>query len=253
MTDSKTKIKKRLLNGGIEAADFEAAQLCTLPDGELEAAVEKRLSGVPLQYILGEWEFFGLKFYVGDGVLIPRPDTEILVEEALSFLKCHPNAAVADLCSGSGCVAIAIAKNSDARVTAVEKYPAAFGYLLKNAELNSADIKTVNADVLENIDGIFDLIVSNPPYIRSGELDNLSREVKCEPQTALDGGDDGLVFYRRISALAKDALSVGGCIMFEIGYDQKAEVTKILENGGYKNITCRKDYSGNDRVVTAWK
>ena len=168
--------------------------------------LNRRINGEPLQYILGEWEFMGLPFKVGRGVLIPRPETEILVEFAIDFLKKKNAPVVFDLCSGSGCIAISVAKFcSDATVYAVEKSDIAFEYLEKNISLNGVNnVKAVKGDIFDKelLSGISpDLILSNPPYIRSNEIEGLQEEVKREPAMALDGGEDGYIFYR---SLAKD-------------------------------------------------
>ncbi len=251
-----------LKNGGIEFAEFEARQLVDEFFGGsggskqvLQEAVKRRLNHEPLQYIIGQWEFYGLPFFVGEGVLIPRPDTEILVDEALKFLRGRPAPTVADLCSGSGCIAVSVAKNApDASVTAVEKFPAAFGYLKKNAELNGVSINCVLGDAFANPFGEnfsrFDLLLSNPPYIPRGVLPSLQPEVQREPQTALDGGEDGLDFLRALAETAPHILKNGGKIMVEIGYDQKLPVTEIFSANGFSNIKCIKDFSGNDRVVS---
>ncbi len=251
MQNKKEDIRRRLQAAGIEAAAFEAAQLISLQDNEIETAVQRRISGEPLQYILGEWEFFGLPFLVGEGVLIPRPDTEILVEKALEFLKDKPSAKVLDLCAGSGCISVAVAKNSNCEVTAVELSCTAYSYLQKNIEYNNAKVTAINADILKGVKGQFDLILSNPPYIRTKELDSLSVEVQKEPRLALDGGEDGLNFYRNIAEIYKSNLAPNGKLMLEIGYDQRKSVTSILEEAGYKNIVCYKDYGGNNRVILA--
>ena len=160
----------------------------------------RRLEGEPLQYILGEWEFFSLPFKVGPGVLIPRPDTECLVEQALGYIKDNPAQRIIDLCSGSGAVAVAIAYNAPlCRVTALEKEPEAFGYLERNIRRNQTDnVDAVCADLFDGpcALGLFDLIVSNPPYIRSEEIGLLEPQVRREPRAALDGGEDGLTFYQ---------------------------------------------------------
>lgn len=253
MQRKREQIARRLRAAGIEAAAFEAAQLAALPDAALPAAVEKRIAGYPLQYILGEWEFYGLPFLVGEGVLIPRPDTEILVEQALRFLKDRPAARVLELCAGSGCISVAVAKHTDATVTAMEKFPQAFGYLQKNIALNRVSVQAVQADLFDGFGGTFDLILANPPYIRTEALSALSREVRQEPPSALDGGADGLRFYRAIAGIYKENLAAGGRLLLEIGYDQRADVTAILVQAGYKNIACFRDYGGNDRVLSAEK
>ena len=237
------------------------------PDADrLMSAAEKRCSGIPLQYILGKWEFFGRTFFVGDGVLIPRPDTEILVEKVIEHFagQKNPSPEICDLCSGSGCIAVTLKKElPGAAVHAVELSSDAMPYLIKNIRHNEADVKIIKGDVtdgrlLENfldpddfgeyrkIDGI----VSNPPYLTDKELNELSREVKHEPGLALRGGADGLKFYRIISALWKEILKDGGLIAFEIGFEQGEAVKDILKKSGYKNIAVHKDLAGRDRVVT---
>ena len=182
--------------------------------------VERRSNGEPLQYILGKWEFMGLPFYVGEGVLIPRPETEMLVEFALDFLKDKKNPVVIDLCSGSGCIAISVAKHlPNAKVYAVEKSDLAFPYLKKNIWLNCVfNVSAVHGDIFDSTllsDIKPDLILSNPPYIRSPEIASLQSEVRNEPSMALDGGEDGLIFYREIANGWLDRLGTGGAIAVE--------------------------------------
>ncbi len=240
------------------------------PDADrLMEAAEKRCSGNPLQYILGNWEFYGRTFCVGEGVLIPRPDTEVLVEKVLEHFKNAGNYSpeICDLCSGTGCIAVTLKKElPKATVHAVEFSSDAMPYLIKNIGMNDADVKIIKGDVtdgrlLENFadpDDIgeyrkIDCIVSNPPYLTDKEMDEISREVKHEPELALRGGTDGLKFYRIISCLWKEILKDGGLLAFEIGWEQGAAVKDIMENNGYKNVTVHKDYAGNDRVVTGVK
>ncbi len=214
--------------------------------------INRRLSGEPLQYILGSWEFYSLPFKVGKGVLIPRADTEILVDCGLEFLKNKKNPDVIDLCSGSGCIAVAIAsERHDSSVTAVELSDSAYGYLKENIKLNNvSNIKPIKADVLLGGRDFcqYDLIVSNPPYIKTEEIDTLCAEVKNEPKKALDGGQDGLVFYRAICKLWLNNLKPDGSLMVEIGYDQKEEVSGIFSQY-FKNVNCVSDLCGNNRVV----
>ena len=236
---------------------------------KLLSAAEKRCSGYPLQYILGKWEFFGRPFYVGEGVLIPRPDTEVLIEKVLEHFAAEKNDSpeICDLCSGSGCIAITLKKElPKAVVYAAELSSEAMPYLIKNISLNglnSSDIKIIKGDVTDDkiIDNFSDpddigeyrkvnAIISNPPYLTDNEMKELSREVKKEPELALKGGKDGLFFYRIISEKWKKILADGGLLAFEIGFEQGKEVSEILEKEGYKNITVHKDYCGNDRVVT---
>lgn len=227
-----------------------------LYSGEIDKAklseiIEKRRDRIPLQYILGKWWFFSSEFLVGEGVLIPRQDTEHLVETALELIKNKEKPSVLDLCSGSGCIAISIAKERpDIAVTAVEKYEDAYGFLLKNIELNKTDnVTPIKADVLENCFGSFDLIVSNPPYIPRRDNEILSEEVKKEPHTALFGGEDGLLFYREITKLWENALKPDGRLAFEVGLGQAEAVEQILKDQGFNDITVINDLSGIQRVV----
>lgn len=265
MKDSlESRIADRLATAGIGSAEFEAGQIVSavLPlgdgaDAAAEEMLQKRLSGQPLQYILGEWEFFGLPFKVGPGVLIPRPDTELAVETALKLLKETKDPKVLDVCAGSGCIGIALAVHGGAEVTFLEKSREAIGFLQKNLELNSVKGEITRLDVLQSPDfgteDTVDLIVSNPPYIKSEVIPSLSPEVRCEPKMALDGGEDGLIFYREIAKKAKTALKVKGHLVFEIGFDQADEVTAILKAEGFENIETIKDYGGNNRVVCGIK
>lgn len=235
----------------------------------LMSAAEKRCIGKPLQYILGRWEFFGRTFYVGEGVLIPRPDTEVLVEKVLEHFKSRGNFSpeICDLCSGSGCIAITLKKElPKATVHAVELSSEAMPYLIKNIRLNEADVKIIKGDVTDSLlienfadqNDIgeyrkIDAIVSNPPYLTDREMEELSKEVKCEPELALRGGADGLKFYRIIACLWREILMDGGLIAFEIGWEQGETVRDILEKSGYENVSVHKDYAGNDRVVMGTK
>lgn len=221
--------------------------------------LNKRKDGIPLQYILGVWEFMGREFSVGSGVLIPRDDTTVLVQESYKYASKIANPKIIDLCSGTGCIAITLDKNlkNSSEVYGVEKSEKAFRYLKQNAELHESKIKCINADIFEIYsnfrDNFFDMIVSNPPYIKSGDIINLQKEVKKEPLMALDGGEDGLDFYRKISDLWSPKLKAGGMIAFEIGIGQSSQVSEILTNHDFKNIQVIKDISGIDRVVTGIK
>ena len=219
--------------------------------------VERRSNGEPLQYILGKWEFMGLPFYVGEGVLIPRPETEMLVEYALDFLKDKKNPVVIDLCSGSGCIAISVAKHLPyAKVYAVEKSDLAFPYLKKNIWLNCVfNVSAVHGDIFDRTllsDIKPDLILSNPPYIRSPEIASLQSEVRNEPSMALDGGEDGLVFYREIANGWLDRLGTGGAIAVECAEDQTEDIIRMFsEKTQYAEAF--NDLSGLPRTVTAIK
>ena len=197
-----------------------------------EQMAARRLAGYPLQYLLGEWEFFGLPFYVGEGVLIPRADTEVLVETALELCDGMFSPVICDLCSGTGCIPIALSKNlpSQASLTAVELSEQALSYLYRNKE--------------------FDLITANPPYISRQEMESLQPEVRCEPQMALLAPEEGLAFYRVLSDRCRSFLRPGGWLVFEIGYRQGEAVSALLQQNGYSDIRLIADYNGNDRVVT---
>ena len=217
-------------------------------------SMAKRLSeGEPLQYILGSWEFYGCPFYVGEGVLIPRGDTELLVELSLDFLKNRENPRIADLCAGTGCIGIAIAKeNKNVSVTSVELYPAALDFLQRNIKLNEAEdrVKVLNADVLKPLClKNLDMIVSNPPYIREDERDGLDIEVKKEPDTALFAPDRGLLFYKELVKRGKESLKKGGALLVETGYTQREEVTEIFKAAGYEKVEAFNDLAGNHRAV----
>ena len=267
------KIEKRFVEAGVDSPAFEASVLMedllelprnpemVIPEKELDfeqeekifAAAEKRISGYPLQYLIGNWEFFGRKFFVGEGVLIPRPETELLCETVLKYFSRSLPPKVVDLCSGSGCIAITIAKElSGAEVTAIELYDVAFEHLERNNAFHGNCVKAIKADALVPF-GKFDCIVSNPPYIDENEMKELQTEVTFEPETALFGGRDGLDFYRAISKNWFEHLNEGGLIAFEIGDTQGEAVMSILLENGYKNAAVRKDYEGRDRVVTAVK
>ncbi len=248
-------VTRALAAAGREAAAFEARQLVESfnSDERLNAAVRRLLSGEPLQYILGEWEFWGLPFKVGEGVLIPQPDTEILVERSLELIGSLASPRVLDLCSGSGCVAVSIAKERpDASVTAVELYDRAFGFLEENIALNGVKVSARRADVLQKPEGFgeFDLIVSNPPYITADEMKTLPAEVLREPHEALLGGADGLTFYRAIAENWLPLLGNGGAFAVEIGCSQAKGVSDIF--AAFSPQTDR-DYSGLDRVVYGFK
>jgi release factor glutamine methyltransferase len=237
--------KAQLMAENITADDKKGAEFLTL--------LGRRLSGEPLQYILGEWEFYGYKFKVGKGVLIPRDDTEVLLRLSLDFLKDKQNARVLDLCSGSGALAVAIAKETDAEVYALEKSAEALPYLCENININKANIEVVAGDVFycadEFMDKSFDLIISNPPYIITDEIDTLQKEISFEPKTALDGGADGLKFYRGIIKDYTSKLKSGGMIAFEIGEGQFEDVKTLMENADVKNIDYKLDLGGIQRVV----
>ncbi|MBI4824933.1 MAG: peptide chain release factor N(5)-glutamine methyltransferase [Nitrospirae bacterium] len=216
----------------------------------------------PLQYILGSEEFLGLKISVGEGVLIPRPETELLAEEAIKRLHASQSAverkrpAVLDLCTGSGCIALAIAKEfKDADVCGVDISDKAIAYAKKNADINGVkNVSFLQGDLFMPIkEGrYFDLIISNPPYIKTGDIEGLQPEIRdWEPLSALDGGEDGLGFYKKIIPAARDFLNDNGMLMFELGDGCADEVVSLMKGSGYINIETIKDYSGIERIVSA--
>ncbi len=233
-------------------------------EGEYRTLLDKRASRIPLQQLTGTQEFMGLSFEVNEHVLIPRQDTEILVEEVLKELQ--DGMSVVDMCTGSGCIlisllyytngcrgvgvdisakALAVARENAKRIFCEERLP-----LLPDTEANQADITFVEGDLFTGVTGRYDFIVSNPPYIKSGDIQTLMPEVRAhEPSLALDGGKDGLLFYRRIVEEGKAHLNRGGRLYFEIGYDQAEEVCAFMRHAGFEYIEVIKDYAGLDRVV----
>lgn len=215
---------------------------------QYQLLIKKRAERVPLQYITGEQEFMGLTFTVNSSVLIPRQDTETLVEEALKAAK--PGMNILDMCTGSGCVLISILKNVDAKGIGYDISKQALNVAKENAKRNHVVCEFERSDLFENVDGTYDIIVSNPPYIPTEVIHTLMPEVKeFEPMEALDGMEDGLHFYRRIVREAKEHLAKGGYLMLEIGHDQGASVSEMLEYGGYTEVRVIKDLARNDRVV----
>lgn len=228
--------------------------LTPVQQNKLTAILRQREIHYPLQYILGRWDFYGLPFFVGPGVLIPRADTETLVEKALELIKDIKEPLVLDLCTGSGCIAVSVAKNRpDSRVTAVERYDVALSYAKKNVKLNGADnVELIEGDVLESAaaDKRFDIILSNPPYLSEEEMKHLQPEVTFEPETALIGGKDGLLFYKAIIKNYKNSLKKGGIIAFEIGATKAQDkLPELLAAEGFKNIETALDIEGRQRVV----
>lgn len=269
------EICQKLRESGIDNYGYDAAVLIEELEGtdvatlrgdpnrdycseKLMDAIDKRCKHYPLQYIIGEWEFFGKKFEVSESCLIPRADTETLVETAIKLLP--RNAYFADLCTGSGCIAIAtLANRPDCRAYAAELYEETLRIAEKNAKKNQVDgrLEFGIADVLcpDCLDGVckegnerFDAILSNPPYIPSQDIDSLADEVRFEPRAALDGGGDGLIFYRTITSYSKKYLKEGGIVIFEIGYDQADSLRKIAEENQFSCEIIR-DLGQRDRVA----
>ena len=227
-------------------AEIEAKFLLEASADEawLRAAVARRLKGEPLQYILGEWEFMGLPFFVGPGALIPRQDTETLCEAALGWLKTRPGASVLDLCCGSGCIGVSLGKLGGAKVTFADVSPEALALARRNADRNGVDGAFCESDLFANLPGAYDLIACNPPYLTAAEMASCQKELTYEPALALFGGEDGLNFYRRLAAEWEKHLVPGGLLLMEIGHTQGKAVQELFP--GAKII---KDICGLDRVV----
>lgn len=239
-----------LINGDLEAD----------PRGEAEflKAVAKRKENYPLQYLLGYWYFAGMKLSVMEGVLIPREDTECLVSAAVRYIG-TANMEGVDLCAGTGAVALAVAQEcTKAKITAVELFDVPLQCLSMNTEryglgrVHPKRLDVLQVDAVHGFDKL-DFILSNPPYIESGEIDLLQPEVRLEPRTALDGGKDGLEFYRCIVKGWKSALKTGGLLAFEIGEAQGGAVERLMAENGFVQIATEKDFSGLDRVVSGIK
>ena len=214
-----------------------------------EEITSERIKGRPLQYIFGKWEFYGYEFFVGEGVLIPRPETELLVDIAVKNL--NRDSIMLDLCSGTGCIPVACTKETGCKAYAVELYDKAFSYLEKNIARNNARVTAVRGDALDNshFEGVeFDAIFSNPPYLTGEEMENLQREVRHEPETALYGGEDGLDFYRQLFSLWKPRLKNGGIFAVEVGDRQGEQVKKLMEQAGF-TAEIIPDLQGIGRVV----
>ena len=263
---------ERLVRAGIENAEWDAAMLlshfCAIDplslaanldkeytSPELEAAVARREAREPLQYLLGEWMFYRQTYEVSPDCLIPRSDTEILVEEAIRLLPLK--ARFADYCTGSGCIAIStLAERPDTQAVAVEKFENTLSLACRNAERNGVSKRFVPqcADILSDAfipnGAPFDAILSNPPYITGEVMQTLAPELSSEPYAALYGGEDGLTFYRHILQTQAKYLKKDGFFLFEIGYDQAEAVCELGKMAGFDDCKVRKDYGGNPRVVT---
>ena len=274
--------KKRLTEAAIEEAALDARLLLEhicgtdrntlLAHGDKPVTEEDRLcyqelinrraSRIPLQQLTGVQNFMGLDFLVNEHVLIPRQDTEFLVEEVLKNL--HDGMRVLDLCTGTGCILISLLRyTNDCQGLGVDISPEALAVAEKNARRllteneDSVDserrgcLQFLESDLFEQVEGIFDIIVSNPPYIPTEVIDTLMPEVReHEPRLALDGSEDGLLFYRRIIEGSRAHLKGGGMLFFEIGYDQGAAVRELMEQAGFLEVQVTKDYAGLDRVVS---
>ncbi len=269
--------RRRLREAGVENAPLEARELVCKAAGktreqyyrdmalyasdaveeQLEQLVERRVAGEPVAYLLGEWEFYGLTLMVGPQVLIPRMDTEVLAERAILLARAAGDGArVLDLCAGSGCVGLAVASNvPDCRVILADFSEAALKVCKENirrCDLN-ARVTCVQTNALEEPEAAlwdFDVIACNPPYIPTGDLAGLDRSVRdFEPRSALDGGEDGLDFYRSVVSRWGVALRLGGSLLFEVGIGQAEEVKAMMEQQGFSNLQIHLDTQGIGRVV----
>lgn len=264
------QLTEQLAQAGVEDAAYDAGELFRIATGRspysfapdetlteadaarLAALAERRAARYPLQYLAGSWGFYNIELAVGEGVLIPRADTETVVEQALSLLAGRKKPAVVDLCAGSGAIGCAIARNRpDAAVTCVELSPEAFGWLAKNCAVYGP--APVQADVFgwEGTlpDAALSLLTANPPYVTDQEYGTLAPELAFEPKMALVAKEEGLAFYRAIAARYFAKLSPGGAVCFEIGFAQRAAVEQILRENGYTEIGCVRDLAGADRCV----
>jgi release factor glutamine methyltransferase len=247
----------------MHAMGFNKMQLVTHDTDEVTPEKEEiiskfeseRLSNKPMQYILGHCEFMGLDFDVNESTLIPRPDTEILVENAIEIIEKYGCKTVLDIGTGSGAIAVSLAKYTNAEVTAVDISPKALETAKHNAEKNGVNVNFILSDLFENINTEFDVIVSNPPYIETAVVETLESNVKdYEPRTALDGGEDGLYFYRKITQNAHRYLTdCCGALAFEIGYNQAEALKKIFKTYSFDNILIKNDLSGLNRLAIGFK
>lgn len=271
-------VRAALETAGVPDAAFDARELYRLAVGRdprldntplhpesaavLSALTARRAAREPLQYILGQWDFLDFTLEVGPGVLCPRADTEVVCEAAVELLQKAeiPEPVVLDLCAGTGCLGLGVKRFvPGARVTCWEKSPEALPYLRRNAAnaLRGADVAVREGDVLTGWQDLppesVDLIVSNPPYLTGAEMRELMPETAREPAMALDGGADGLAFYRCLTGPWKNVLRPGGWLVLEIGYEQRQAVLDLGTQNGWVNGSCRQDYGGNDRAVLLQK
>ncbi|WP_345941968.1 peptide chain release factor N(5)-glutamine methyltransferase [Gemmiger formicilis] len=271
-------VRQALEQADVPDAAFDARELYRLAVGKdprldispltaeeaasLAALTARRAGREPLQYIAGQWDFLDFTLAVGPGVLCPRADTEVVCEAAVKLLQAsgNPTPTVLDLCAGTGCLGLGIKRFvPGARVTCWEKSPEALAYLRRNARqaLPGAEVAVREGDVLTDWQTLppesADLIVSNPPYLTGAEMQALMPETAREPAMALDGGADGLVFYRCLTGPWKQILRPGGWLVLEIGYEQREAVLALGAENGWVNGSCRQDYGGNDRAVLLQK
>ena len=228
---------------------YPEEELTSDQEASFQKALAQRAERIPLQHITGEQEFMGLSFKVSDKVLIPRQDTEVLVEEALKYLKSGMK--FLDLCTGSGCILLSLLHSCPgAEGTGADLSGEALQVAEENRQRLGIQAELIKSDLFEEIEGNFDMIVSNPPYIRSGEIDHLMEEVRLyDPRMALDGHEDGLYFYREIAKESPRFLKSGGMLLLETGYDQGESVPQLLREQGFREIEVIRDLAGLDRVV----
>ncbi|MBR1780833.1 MAG: peptide chain release factor N(5)-glutamine methyltransferase [Oscillospiraceae bacterium] len=271
--------RRRLRDAGIEAASLEARELICYAsgkdrdsflrdarlytsdevEGRLEELLQRRTAGEPTAYLIGEWEFYGLPLDITRDVLIPRSDTETVAQRAIEIARKRGACRVLDLCTGSGCIGLAVAANApEAKVVLCDISEPALHVARANARRNglSRRVMALKADARQDppaMLGRFDLIVSNPPYIRSGDLAGLDVSVRdYEPALALDGGEDGLDFYRAIIENWQRALEIGGAMLFEVGYDQADDVERLFARAGFHDIDTHRDSQEIWRAVEGW-
>lgn len=243
---------------GISRAMYYVRQNETMPEPEWQKYAElirKRAGRIPLQHITGQQEFMGLVFAVNEHVLVPRQDTEVLVETVQQYLRSGMD--ILDLCTGSGCILVSLCKCPAAaydattlRGTGSDISKEALRVAEENAKNHGVDVALVQSDLFEQIAGIYDVIVSNPPYIPTKEIEELEEEVRLhDPMLALDGREDGLYFYRKITEESPSHLKDGGMLFFEIGCDQAEAVSELMREAGFAQVKVKKDLAGLDRVV----
>ena len=264
--------KQRLLECEIEDANLDAWLLLEYISGisrswyfvhedeeisendieEYQILIEQRGKHIPLQQLTKEAYFYGMKFFVNENVLIPRQDTEVLVEQVLSLSKEKENLKLLDMCTGSGCILLALLANlKQASGTGVDLSEKALEVAQRNGEELGIEVSWVQSDLFDKVSGSYDIIVSNPPYIETSVIEGLMDEVKLyEPRMALDGTEDGLFFYREITMQAGKYLKNNGILAFEIGYNQGKAVSEFMKENGYKEVQVLQDLAGLDRVVT---
>lgn len=264
--------KKELLECGIEDAQLDAWLLLEHVSGisrswyfvhedeaisqdcieKYQRLIEQRGKHIPLQQITEEAYFYGMKFFVNENVLIPRQDTEVLVEQVLKLSKGKENLKLLDMCTGSGCILLSLLANlKQASGTGVDLSEKALEVAQRNGRELGIEVSWVQSNLFDKVSGIYDIIVSNPPYIETAVIEGLMDEVRLyEPRMALDGTEDGLFFYREITAQAGKYLKNNGILAFEIGYNQGKAVSEFMKENGYKEVQVLQDLAGLDRVVT---